>query len=371
MPDLQTANPVNVDPAKVNIEHQRLASLINSMSDSVIAVDENCLVVLYNAATLNILDINTAIETQPLHKVLKIYNKDNEPVDIESLVTSTKIPTSTRNYLLHYTDNSSANLYLSIAPVHLGYGQVGQQGYVLVMRDITREKSLEEERDEFISVVSHELRTPITIAEGNISNAQFVANKTGDIEKLKPALEEAHRQILFLADMINDLATLSRAERAKLTFEISAINAHDIVQNLVNSYRSEAKSKGLELKAEIDPRLELLQSSELYVREILQNFVTNSLKYTQTGAVTVGARQQPGGVEFWVSDTGIGISKTDQQNIFNKFFRSEDYRTKETKGTGLGLYITRKLATLIKAAIHIQSELNKGSVFTIFVPNLR
>ena len=359
-----------VNPDTANLEHQRLASLINSMSDSVIAVDEHFRIVLYNAATLNILDINTTIENHPIREVLKIFGKDNTPLDIEALVGATKIPTSSRNYSLHYSDGSTANLYLSIAPVHLGYGQVGQQGYVLVMRDITREKSLEEERDEFISVVSHELRTPITIAEGSISNAQFIAKKTANIEQLKPALEEAHRQVIFLADMVNDLSTLSRAERAKLTFEIATINPHDIVQNLVNSYRADAKNKNLELRAEIDPQLELLQSSELYVREILQNFVTNAIKYTQTGSVTVGARPQPGGVEFWVSDTGIGINKMDQQEIFNKFFRSEDYRTKETKGTGLGLYITRKLAALLKAAIHVQSELNKGSTFTIFIPNL-
>src|SRR5665213_1723223 len=193
-----------VNPDTANLEHQRLASLINSMSDSVIAVDEHFRIVLYNAATLNILDINTTIENHPIREVLKIFGKDNTPLDIEALVGATKIPTSSRNYSLHYSDGSTANLYLSIAPVHLGYGQVGQQGYVLVMRDITREKSLEEERDEFISVVSHELRTPITIAEGSISNAQFIAKKTANIEQLKPALEEAHRQVIFLADMVND-----------------------------------------------------------------------------------------------------------------------------------------------------------------------
>jgi len=78
-----------------------------------------------------------------------------------------------------------ANLYLSIAPVYLGYGQKGDRGFVLLMRDITKEKSLEEERDEFISVVSHELRTPIAITEGNISNAQFIAKKSGDITESK------------------------------------------------------------------------------------------------------------------------------------------------------------------------------------------
>src|ERR1035437_5721070 len=123
------------------------------MADSVMAVDEHNKIVLYNAAALNILDINTAIQDQPLRHVLKIFDKDSKPVEIETLVSETKIPTSSREYLMHYSDGSTINLYLSIAPVRLGYGQYGDRGFVLVLRDITREKSLEEERDEFISVV--------------------------------------------------------------------------------------------------------------------------------------------------------------------------------------------------------------------------
>lgn len=355
---------------KANLEHQRLTSLINSMADSVMAVDEHSKIVLYNAAALNILDINTAIQDQPLRHVLKIFDKDSKPVEIETLVSETKIPTSSREYLMHYADGSTINLYLSIAPVRLGYGQYGDRGFVLVLRDITREKSLEEERDEFISVVSHELRTPIAIAEGNISNAQFVADKTGNILEIKHALSEAHEQVLFLSSMINDLAMLSRAERGKLTVEAAPINTHDLIQELVSNYEPQAKTKGLEFKSDIDPHLELLQSSELYVREILQNFITNAIKYTLSGNVTIGAKPKDNGVEFWVKDTGIGIAKNDQEKIFNKFFRSEDYRTRATSGTGLGLYVTKKLMHLLKADIQMESELNKGSTFTLFVPNL-
>ena len=102
----------------------------------------------------------------------------------------------------------------------MGFGKEGERGYVLLLRDITKEKSLEEERDEFISVVSHELRTPIAIAEGNISNAKFVAEKSGDLSQIKTTLNQAHEQITFLSGLINDLATLSRAERGNLSIDI-------------------------------------------------------------------------------------------------------------------------------------------------------
>lgn len=353
------------------VEHQRLTSLINSMADAVIAVDEDIKVVLYNGATLNILDVNNIKAGSLLSRLFQPLDQDNQPFDIVNLIRQTKVPTTNRDLRLKYSDGSVINLYLSIAPVRLSYGEKGQSGYVLLLRDITREKSLEEERDEFISVVSHELRTPIAIAEGNISNAQFIAEKSGDLTTIKAALKEAHSQVLFLADMINDLSTLSRAERGKLEVNVEPINIHDLVKELEGSYVPQAKNKGLSLNIELDPKLELLNSSKLYVREILQNFLTNALKYTAKGGVTLKAETAPKGIIFTVSDTGIGISKSDQERVFDKFFRSEDFRTRQANGTGLGLYVTSKLARLIHADIELKSELNKGSSFTIMIPDLK
>lgn len=360
----------NIDP-NAQLEHGRLTSLINSMADGVIAVDEHVRVVLYNAAALNILDSNSSMQGELLGKFCKIIDKDQQPVDIVELVKNTKLPTINRDFRIKYSDGSMVNLYLSIAPVHLGYGKAGERGYTLLLRDITREKSLEEERDEFISVVSHELRTPIAISEGNISNAQVIAEKTGNLDQVKVALIEAHNQILFLSDMINDLATLSRAERGKLTLEVESINVHDLVTELANNYTPEAGKKGLTIQTQLDPNLELLHSSKLYVREVLQNFITNSIKYTEKGGLTIRARAHDKGIMFEVSDTGIGISKSDQERVFDKFFRSEDYRTRQSSGTGLGLYVTMKLARLLHADINVVSELNKGSTFSIFIPNLQ
>ncbi len=349
----------------------RLTALINSMADGVIAVDKHIRVVLFNGAALNILDRNNIKEGDSLGNLIEPIDRNNQPVDIVKLVSETSIPVTNRDLRLSYKDGSISNLYLSIAPVHLGFGSSGQDGFTILMRDITTEKSLEEERDEFISVVSHELRTPIAIAEGNISNAQYIVDKKGDAASVSQALKEAHNQVLYLADMINDLSTLSRAERGRLTLEIEPINVHDLVVELAHNYEAEAKLKGLKIMTELDPKLELLSSSKLYTREILQNFITNALKYTPKGHIKIIARQKSKGVEFSVSDTGIGISKADQERVFDKFFRSEDYRTRQSSGTGLGLYVTMKLAQLTHADINLHSELNKGSTFTIFMPNIK
>ncbi|HMS50169.1 MAG TPA: ATP-binding protein [Candidatus Saccharibacteria bacterium] len=357
-------------PIAASLERERLTSLINSMADGVIAVDNDLLVVVYNGAALNILDVNTLSSGKDLTKVLRLLDKEGEHVNIRKLLSTAKTAYVSRDFRLKYQDGSMVNVYISIAPVHHGYGKNSDQGYVVVLRDITHEKSLEEERDEFISVVSHELRTPIAIAEGNLSNAEFIINKQHGSSDIAQAVKQAYDQVAFLSGMINDLSMLSRAERGKLAVELEDINVHDLVKELAESYQPQAKDKGLELRSSLDKQLELVHSSKLYVREILQNFITNALKYTEKGSVEVTAKRTTDGVVFIVQDTGIGISKGDQEKVFEKFFRSEDFRTRETSGTGLGLYVTAKLARILHAKIELESELNKGSTFRITIPNL-
>jgi two-component system phosphate regulon sensor histidine kinase PhoR len=364
--------PVKPRLPSAKLEHERLTSLINSMTDGVLAVDSKCRIQMYNGAALNILDINSPVQGHRVGEFLKPFDAKDQPIDLDALIAATTIPTTNRDLRIRYSDDSVINLSINIAPVHLGYGISGQKGFVLMLRDITREKSLEEERDEFISVVSHELRTPIAIAEGNISNAQYIVKKADAAkdDPVRKALEEAHSQVLFLADMINDLSTLSRAERGVLAVESEDIHVADLVSELESAYTAQAADKGLRLSGSITGA-PVLHSSRLYVREVLQNFITNAIKYTEKGSVIIHARKVKKGVEFKVVDTGIGISINDQKRVFEKFFRSEDFRTRSTTGTGLGLYVTTKLARLLHAEIKVKSKLNHGSEFTILVPDVR
>lgn len=362
---------VNPEEHIAALERERLVSLINSMGDAVIALDEKLNVVIYNGATLNILDMNSSLHGKNINQVLNLKDKNNQKKELDELFTGLRTQYTDRELLIDYPSGDSINVYISIAPVHLGYGAQGTKGFVMLMRDITREKSLEEERDEFISVVSHELRTPIAISEGNISNALYIVDKSNNPDpSIKKALTASYDQIVFLSGMINDLATLSRAERGKLEVEIEPINVNELINELKQNYLPQAEEKGLEIFIYPDPHLEVLNSSKLYVREILQNFITNAIKYTETGSVTISANKKDSGVLFEVTDTGIGISKADKEKVFDKFFRSEDYRTRQNSGTGLGLYVTMKLARLIHAEISLETELNKGSTFIIFIPKL-
>ena len=357
---------------KAQLERQRLISLINSMGDGVISTDDKGVIKLYNAAALNILDTNTTLQEKNINDVMTIIDQSAKVVNLITEAAKENSVLTSTDHLLVYPDGEKINLYLNISPIKLSFRQNTERGYIVSFRDITREKSLEEERNEFISVVSHELRTPIAITEANISNAQFIVEKGNDLGAVKTALEASHKQALFLANMINDLSTLSRAERGKLDMKTEQIDPREIISSLNDDYKKDAETKGLTFSTAIeDGTPETISSNRLYVREILQNFITNSIKYTKEGSVTVTVNGDENGIVFIVKDTGIGISKSDQKRVFDKFFRSEDFRTRESSGTGLGLYVTKKLMKLIGAEIELKSKLNEGSSFIVHIPDLR
>jgi len=353
-------------------ERQRLLSLINNMGEAVVATDEKGKILLYNAAVLNLLDTNQTLDNKRLDTILNLRGKGNRSVKLFELVKKSAVGLTTRDYSHQFKPGDSINLYINMAPIKLGFRQDSERGYIVLLRDITKEKSLEEERDEFISVVSHELRTPVAIAEGNISNAMFITDKHHDPKVVTESLSQAHDQVVFLASMINDLATLSRAERTDIELEQTEVHPGELLHALEDDYAPQAQEKGLTLTASVAKGVKPLNTSELYLHEVLQNFITNSIKYTKTGTILISVRtNQAGDAVFSVADTGIGLSKADQKRVFDKFFRSEDYRTRESSGTGLGLYVTAKLAHRLNAKIELESEIDKGSTFTITVPSLK
>lgn len=346
-------------------DRDQLVTIINSMSVGVMSVGANGTIHLYNAALLALIDTNDSITGKNVADVFHAYCAEkNTPVDLMELVEK-RYMTRREDVVLKYADDDQIRLGITINPVHGTHGVV--KGYIFIIEDITKEKSLEEERDEFISVISHELRTPITIVEGSISNAQLLLERKAEPPVLKKTFDEAHEQIVFLANMVNDLGTLSRAERGVGDAQ-EAIDIDTLAAELHSKYEPRARERKLHLNLDIVGHIGSVNSSRLYLEEMLQNFITNAIKYTQKGSVTLHIRKTERGVLFAVKDTGIGISKTDQGKIFEKFYRSEDYRTRETSGTGLGLYVVQKLAHKLGVDIEVKSRLNHGSTFSFTLP---
>lgn len=348
------------------VQRDRMLATINSINDAIINTDEDGVIRTYNAASLNLFDTNRSLNGQRLDDILKLQDEQGNGIAPFTTVSSKGSMLVRDDLSYKVSDEEVMRLSVNASPVQASFSEKGQggAGYIFIIRDITKTKSLEDERDEFISVVSHELRTPITIAEGTISNTQVLLQRDSPKEQLQGAVDEAHQQILYLAKMINDLSTLSRAERG-VAAEAEDIDVDQLVQSIYHEYQPQALEKKLQLNLDLKGKIGVLHTSRLYLEEILQNFVTNALKYTQKGAVTLSVSKHGDDFVFAVKDSGIGISKTDQQKIFYKFYRSEDYRTRETSGTGLGLYVVGKLAQKINAQINVESRLNHGSTFSL------
>lgn len=357
---------------RAQLEHQRILSLINSMSDGVISTDTKGFITLYNASALSLLDTNQSLTGRKISEILHLVDKRHRKIDVMKLISESKAMNESRDYSLKYNDKEYVSLDLTVSEIKVGFGAQSGKGYVITFRDITREKSLEEERDEFIAVISHELRTPVAVAEANISNAQFMIGKGQPAETVSSSLDIAHNQIVYLAGMLNDLSTLSRAEKGDLEQDAEPIHPVEIIENVFRSFSKPIKEKGLKFSKKVkDSTPTTITSNGLYVQEILQNFLSNALKYTEKGSITISVEGINNSVKFSVKDTGIGISKGDAKKVFNKFFRSEDYRTRVTSGNGLGLYITKKLAKIINAEFEVESVLNRGSTFSVIIPNLK
>ena len=366
---------INNSKANELLQRDRVLTLINNLTDAILSIDTNGIIRVYNAASLNLLDTNDSLNGQHIDQVLSLSNQAKEPVSIFNEIKKAKTVIKRDDLNYSFEDDETIRLEITYAPIRGSYSQSKkskrQDGYIIIMRDITKAKSLEEERDEFISVTSHELRTPITIAEGTISNVQIMMDHP-DVTKtmLKEAVNTAHDQILFLAHMVNDLSTLSRAERG-VADNAEDINLRELAHKLHDKYAPEAKTKKLHLNLELSPKLGSVHVSRLYLEELLQNFLTNAIKYTKEGSITIIIDQKANEVKLSVKDTGIGIGKTDQSKVFSKFYRSEDYRTRETSGTGLGLYVATKLAKKMNTKIQMTSRLNFGSTFSIALPIIK
>jgi len=344
-------------------QQNQLMTLINSLSQAIVSVSPSGIVQLYNAAALDLLDTNQSLNGKNIKEILHLVDAQKKPIHI---IDELKKVTSSmqRDDLAHQlADGELVRLDIGSSII---YGQNNKRtGYLLILRDITKSKTLDEERDEFIAVISHELRTPITIAEGTVSNVEMLIEKGAKPSVVKKSITSAHDQIIYLSNMVNDLSTLSRAERgAGDDFEL--INLKELAEQLYNEYSPKAQESNLQLNIELPKSRVYIHTSRLYIEEIIQNFITNAIKYTDTGSVTLSISTKPNkSVSIAVSDTGIGMSKKDTKKVFEKFYRAEDYRTRETSGTGLGLYVVQKLAQKIGVHVQVESTLNKGSIFSL------
>jgi two-component system phosphate regulon sensor histidine kinase PhoR len=240
-------------------------------------------------------------------------------------------------------------------------------GAVLVLHDITELRRLERVRRDFVANVSHEFRTPLTAIQGFAETllAGAIDDAQNRVRFLEIILEHARR----LARLTEDLLRLSQMDSDRLELEIDEVSVSQIVDSCLATAQHRALENGLNLSVKIPSNLPTVAGDRRRLAEVLQNLLDNARQYTLPGGkIVLSAEAHASEVVFTVSDTGIGIPRTDQSRIFERFYRVDAARSREAGGTGLGLAIAKHLIEAQGGRIWVESELGKGSHFHFSVP---
>lgn len=239
---------------------------------------------------------------------------------------------------------------------------------ILNIRDITREREQEEQRSTFISVISHELQTPIAIIKGYASTLART-DAMLDSEALHLRLLAVEEEADRLNKLVGNLLYASRIQAGGLQMEITPLELPPLIEGVVR--RLQAKSPDISVTLDIPPNLPTVMADRDRIEEVLQNLLDNAIKYSpQRRVVTVASRATGDEVIVSVSDTGIGISLRDQEEIFTRFRRIGNQLTRTTPGTGLGLYICHAIVEAHGGHIWVESALHEGSTFSFSLPRV-
>jgi two-component system, OmpR family, phosphate regulon sensor histidine kinase PhoR len=238
-------------------------------------------------------------------------------------------------------------------------------GAVAVLRDLTETERVEKTRRDFIANVSHELRTPLTSIQGYTETLLDSAPENGHVREF---LEIIRKNATRMSRLTEDLLTLARVESGEQHFDIQPVGASELLEEAEQSFHEIARSQGIELALENSASFSVKADREA-IHQVFSNLIDNALKYGGTGGrIVLGARPGLRGIEFYVRDFGAGIPSEHVPRLFERFYRVDKARSRESGGTGLGLAIAKHIVLAHGGAIRAESELNHGSTFLFTLP---
>jgi PAS domain S-box-containing protein len=261
-------------------------------------------------------------------------------------------------------DGRKIDVSLAVSPMLDRAGNV--IGASTIARDITERKQLEQMKDDFVGTVSHELRTPLTAIMGFI---ELVADgEAGPLtDPQREFLQIASRNTDRLGNLINDLLDVNQIDSQRLEIRTEPIDLGAVLDDVATTFRPMAKANGLSFTANIGRLPSILGDGPRLV-QVFSNLVSNAIKYTPSGEIGIHARVARNGVEVIVHDTGIGLSKDEQAQLFTKFFRARNPVVADSGGTGLGLVIARAIVEKHQGAIEVASVVGAGTRFRVVLP---
>lgn len=353
--------------------------VINAIDDGVLAISKDGNIELINPSAQQIIgwDQGDALGLN-WKSVLKLVTSDGKDVeDLENpIAQSLSKNQPTHNDKLFLLTSSEKRILVSIVSSPVG---TDGEGIIVVFRDITKEKAEEREQAEFISTASHEMRTPVASIEGYLGLALNPATAHID-EKARDFITKAHESAQHLGRLFQDLLDISKVEDGRMKNSPKIINVNEFLKNIFDGLATKADEKQLNyifMPDIIDEGKEKSLQPIFYAnidpdhfREVVSNLIENAIKYTPSGEVVVNVTGDDKQISVSVKDSGIGIPAEDIPHLFQKFYRVDNSDTREIGGTGLGLYLSRRLAEAMSGNLRVESKYKEGSTFYLEIPRM-
>ena len=353
--------------------------VINAIDDGVLAISKDGNIELINPSAQQIIgwDQGDALGLN-WKSVLKLVTSDGKDVeDLENpIAQSLSKNQPTHNDKLFLLTSSEKRILVSIVSSPVG---TDGEGIIVVFRDITKEKAEEREQAEFISTASHEMRTPVASIEGYLGLALNPATAHID-EKARDFITKAHESAQHLGRLFQDLLDISKVEDGRMKNNPKIINVNEFLKDIFDGLATKASEKQLNyifMPDIIDEGKEKSLQPIFYAnidpdhfREVVSNLIENAIKYTPSGEVVVNVTGDDKQISISVKDSGIGIPAEDIPHLFQKFYRVDNSDTREIGGTGLGLYLSRRLAEAMSGNLRVESKYKEGSTFYLEIPRM-
>lgn len=353
--------------------------VINAINDGVLAISKDGNIELINPSAQQIIGWEQGDALGLNWKsVLKLVASDGKEVDdIENPISqslSKNQPAHSDKFFL--LTSSEKRILVSVVSSPVG---TDGEGVIVVFRDITKEKAEEREQAEFISTASHEMRTPVASIEGYLGLALNPATANID-EKARDFITKAHESAQHLGRLFQDLLDISKVEDGRMKNNPKIININEFLKEIFEGLAPKANEKQLNYifaPDMIDEGKEKSLQPIFYAnidpdhfREVTSNLIENAIKYTPSGDVTVDITGNDKQISISVKDSGIGIPAEDIPHLFQKFYRVDNSDTREIGGTGLGLYLSRRLAETMSGNLRVESKYKEGSTFYLEIPRV-
>jgi two-component system, OmpR family, phosphate regulon sensor histidine kinase PhoR len=346
----KTARKVEESFLAVQTSQRQLETLLNSMQDAVIAVDADGRVQWANRGMERLVP-----QGARLHAPIVETVRDPQFLTAVRGATEGKKITSARAASIV----PGRSFDVTAAPLPGG-------GAVAVLRDLTETERVEKTRRDFIANVSHELRTPLTSIQGY---TETLLDTTADNGHVREFLEIVRKNAARMSRLTEDLLTLARVESGEQRFDPQPTGPGELLNDAMESFQAVVRAQGMELTIEEVADTPVNADREA-IHQVFSNLVENAMKYAGSGKrIVLGARTAERGVQFYVRDFGPGIASEHLPRLFERFYRVDKARSRESGGTGLGLAIAKHIVLAHSGTILAESELNHGSVFLFTLPS--